>query len=361
MVDNRIQAYARLLVEDCIDVQPGWQVLVAASALARPLAEEVMRQVAARRAYAIPRVSFSGVSAVVELPWLQEAPLELLAEVAPVERHLLEHVDALIGLSAPENTRAASAVEPERLALLQKSGIFFTRRLTSGDLPWVGCQFPCQALAQDAEMSVEQFEDFLYGACLLDWDAERRRMQRYADRIDASDEIRIVGEGTDLTLSLRGRSAKIDAGGVNIPGGEFFYSPVEDSAEGTIAFTEFPAILGGRELSEIRFRFEGGRIVEASAQRHEDFLLEVLDTDEGARRLGELGIGCNPGISRHMRNVVFDEKIDGTIHLAIGKGFPELGGTNDSAVHYDIVKDLRQGGELYADGALVQRNGKWLV
>jgi aminopeptidase len=196
---------------------------------------------------------------------------------------------------------------------------------------------------------------------LLDWDEERRKMERIKRRFDATDEVRIAASGTDLRLSLAGREGKVDAGGANMPGGEVFYSPVEDSAEGTIEFSEFPAVYAGREVEGIRFRFEAGRIVEVSAARNEEFLIETLGTDEGARRLGELGIGCNPGITRHMRNTLFDEKINGTIHLAVGNGFPFLGGTNESAVHWDIVKDLRDGGELYADGELVQRDGKWLI
>ena len=141
-------------------------------------------------------------------------------------------------------------------------------------------------------------------------------MAGYAARFDAADEVRIVGEETDLRLSLAGRTAEIDAGGANVPGGEFFYSPLEDSAEGSIAFTEFPAVYGGREVNGIRLRFEHGKVVDASADSSEDFLLEMLDQDEGARRIGELGIGCNPGITRHMKNTLFDEKIDGTVHVA---------------------------------------------
>jgi aminopeptidase len=209
-------------------------------------------------------------------------------------------------------------------------------------------------------MSVDAFADFLYGSVLLDWEEEGRKMRRIADRFDAADEVRIVGAGTDLRLSLAGRTGKVDAGGANMPGGEVFYSPVEDSANGEIAFSEFPAVYDGREVTGIRFRFEAGRIVEASAERNEDFLLETLDRDEGARRLGELGIGCNPGITRHMKNTLFDEKIYGTVHLAVGNGFPFLGGTNTSVIHWDIVKDLRQGGELYTDGELVQRAGEWV-
>jgi aminopeptidase len=234
-------------------------------------------------------------------------------------------------------------------------------RVFTGDLKWVGCQYPTPALAQEAGMSSRAFEDFLYGACLLDWDAERERMSRYAERFDAADEVRIVGAETDLTLSISGRAGEVDAGGANMPGGEFFYSPVEDSAEGTISFVEFPATYAGREVTGIRLRFEGGRVVDASATSEEAFLIEQLDTDAGARRLGELGIGCNPGITRFMKNTLFDEKIDGTVHFALGNGLPEVGGTNQSNIHWDIVKDLRPGGQILLDGEVVQQDGAWVI
>ena len=210
-------------------------------------------------------------------------------------------------------------------------------------------------------MSLSEFEDFLYGACLLDWSAERERMSRYAERFDEAEEVRIAADGTDLTLSVAGRTGVVDAGGANIPGGEFFYSPLEDSASGTIAFTEFPAVYGGREVQGIRLRFEDGKVVDASADANEPFLFEMLDLDEGARRLGELGIGCNPRITQHMKNTLFDEKIDGTVHLALGNGLPEVGGENVSQLHWDIVKDLREGGRLELDGKVVQESGRWLI
>jgi len=236
------------------------------------------------------------------------------------------------------------------------------QRMLSGGLPWVGCHYPTPALAQDAGMGTSEFADFLYGACLLDWEAERERMQRYADRFDAAEEVRIVGSETDLRLSIAGRSMKVDAAGANIPGGEFFGCPIEDSAEGTIAFTEFPAVYAGREMNGIRLRFEGGRVVDARADTNEDFLIETLDSDEGARRLGELGIGCNPGITRYMKNTLFDEKIDGTVHLALGNGLPDIGGTNESRIHWDIVKDLRlPGTRIELDGEMVQQDGAWLI
>jgi len=208
-------------------------------------------------------------------------------------------------------------------------------------------------------MSLHEYEEFIYGAVLLDWDAEAAKMRRIADVFDAADEVRIVGEGTDLTLSLAGRPGAIEDGHINMPGGEVFYSPVEDSAEGEITFAEFPAMRFGTEVEGIRFVFEGGRIVEASATRGEQVLLDTLATDDGARGLGELGIGCNPGIQQFMKNVAFDEKIDGTVHLAVGNSYSFNGGKNVSAVHWDIVKDLRRGGRLYADGRLVQEDGEW--
>jgi len=192
-------------------------------------------------------------------------------------------------------------------------------------------------------------------------EAERERMQHYADRFDAAGQVRIVGEGTDLTLSIAGRSMRVDAGGANIPGGEFFCSPVEDSAEGEITFAEYPAVMTGRDVTGVHLRFEAGRVVDAGAAMNEAFLLETLDMDEGARFLGELGIGCNPGITKHTRNILFDEKIDGTVHLALGNGIVDLGGTNVSALHWDIVKDMRPGGRIELDGKLVQENGRWLI
>jgi aminopeptidase len=234
-------------------------------------------------------------------------------------------------------------------------------RLLGGDLKWVGCQFPCAALAQEAGMTVRQFEDFLYGAVLLDWDEMRRSMTRIAERFDAADTVRVVGHETDVSFSLAGRSGRIDALGANMPGGEVFYSPVEDSAAGVVTFSEYPTQYGGREMSGVRLRFEGGRVVEATAAQNGEYLNRVLDTDPGARGLGEFGIGCNPGIRDHMRNTLFDEKIEGTVHFAVGAGFPFLGGSNESIVHWDMVKDLRRGGEIWCDGELVQRDGEWVL
>jgi aminopeptidase len=360
MADPRDRQLAELLVDTCVGVQPGWQVLVHSTPQGRPLVEEIVKRIAERDAYALLRVSFD--ANLASRTWARTAPLERLGAPAPIEVHALENCDALIAVEAPENTRDAASVDGERTAALQAAYRPAFERVFRHEVPWVGCQYPTAALAQEAGMSTEEFADFLYGACLLDWDAERVRMQHYADRFDAADEVRIVGAETDLRLSIAGRKMLVDAAGANIPGGEFFGCPLEDSAEGVVTFAEFPAVYAGREMRGIRLRFEAGRVVDASAETNEDFLLETLDSDDGARRLGELGIGCNPGITRYMRNTLFDEKIDGTVHVALGNGMPDLGGTNESRIHWDIVKDLRlQGTRLELDGEVVQQDGAWLI
>jgi aminopeptidase len=292
---------------------------------------------------------------------MREAPLELVGTPSPIERHVFEQCDAIVVVEAPENTRDSSSLEQERIAALQAAYRPSMERIFQAEVAWVGCQFPTPALAQDAGMSTDEFAEFLYGAVLLDWEAERERMQHYADRFDTADEVRIVGEETDLRLSIAGRSMKVDAAGANIPGGEFFGCPLEDSAEGVIVFSEFPAVYAGREIPRIRLRFEAGKVVDAAADANEEFLVATLDQDEGARRLGELGIGCNPGITRYMKNTLFDEKIDGTVHLALGNSIAELGGTNVSTIHWDIVKDLRNGGRIELDGEVVQESGAWRI
>jgi aminopeptidase len=291
---------------------------------------------------------------------VREAPLELVGSLSEIERHEIETADSYMALIAPENTREGADVPVDRARLRQQAMRPPHEPYLRDEKPWVGCYFPTEAAAQDAGMTLPAFTEFLYGAVLIDWEALRERMDRIKQRFDAAETVRVVGAETDLTFSLAGREGKVDALGANMPGGEVFYSPLEDSAEGVISYSEFPACYIGHEVKGVRFRFEAGRIVEASATSDEEFLLGVLDTDEGARRLGEFGIGCNPGIQRHLKNTLFDEKIEGTVHLAIGTGFPQIGGKNKSAIHWDMVKELRSGGRIEVDGEVVQENGRWL-
>jgi aminopeptidase len=357
--DPRIERYATLLLDTCLRVERGWQVLVWGYPAARPLLEELTRQIGRRGAYALLRLTFGG-GLVYHRDWLRHAPMDVISEPSPIDVNAFRTCDAVLAVSAPENTRDGSDIAPERLSGIQAAYRDATARINDSEIPWVMCWYPTPALAQDAGMTTPEFEDLLYGSCLLDWDAERERMQRYADAFDGAEQVRIVGAGTDLTLSLSGRRMEVDAGGANMPGGEFFGCPVETSAEGTVTFSEFPAVWSGRDVKGVRLRFEGGRIVDASAETEQEFLLATLDTDEGARRLGELGIGCNPAITRYMRNTHFDEKMDGTVHFAVGHGFADLGGTNESAIHWDMVKDLRPGGRIEVNGKTVQQDGAWV-
>jgi aminopeptidase len=359
VADERIERYAELLV-DCVDVQRGWQVLVSGSPQARPLLEELFRLIARRGAYLVPRISLSG-DLGFEPAWVREAPLQLLEQPASIEARALEEADALIIVVAPENARDLASVPAERLAAFRAGRRPGMERMLRHEVPWVGCQYPTPALAQEAGMSTAEFTDFLFGACLIDWAELGETMRRHADRFDAAEEVRIVAPGTDLRLSLAGRSVRVSSPGGNVPGGEFYGCPLEDSAEGEIAFAEFPALYAGREIRGIRLRFEAGRVVDASADANEEFLLQTLDTDEGSRGLGELGIGCNPGITRYMKNILFDEKMNGTVHVALGNAYHDLGGTNVSSIHWDIVKDLREGGRIELDGRVVQENGVWLT
>jgi aminopeptidase len=360
VADPRTEQYARLLVERCVDVQPGWEVLVIGSTQARPLIEEIVRAIGRRKAIPIIQLSFGGMDFwPFETVWAETAPPELVSERSPLRVKLEDECDAWIRIGAPENTREGADLSVEHHnAIMNAARPLISRRLAL-EIPWVTCRYPTPALAQEAGMSLREFEDFLFGSVLLDWDTEGEKMQRIKDRFDPAEEVRIVGHGTDLRFSIAGREGGVDDGHMNMPGGEVFYCPLEDSTEGVVSFSEYPAVKEPEVVEGVRMRYEIGRVVEASATSNEEALMRALDIDEGARVLGEFGIGCNPGIQRHMKNTLFDEKIYGTIHLAIGAGIPVVGGTNKSATHWDMVKDLRNGGRIELDGEVVQENGEW--
>jgi aminopeptidase len=232
---------------------------------------------------------------------------------------------------------------------------------------WSLTLFPTEAYAQDAEMSLADFSDFVFRANLLHlddpvaaWQAEERKQKKLIARLRGADEVRIVGPGTDLRMSVKGRTFIPSVATHNVPSGEIFTGPVEESAEGCISY-DFPVCEGGREIDGIRLVFRQGLVVEATATKNQDYLLKMLDMDKGARRLGELGIGTNYDIQRFIKNILFDEKIGGTIHLALGESYAETGGKNKSGLHWDMIKDLRKDGALYVDGKLVQKNGRFVV
>jgi aminopeptidase len=241
------------------------------------------------------------------------------------------------------------------------------KRSAEGTFRWCYTLYPTSAYASEAEMSLADYQDFYYGACLATdedplsaWQRSSDETKRLAAWIEGHEEVRVTAPGTDIKLGIAGRQFIPCDGRHNMPDGEFFTGPVEDSVEGEVTF-HLPATIGGREVAGVRLRFEAGKVVDASAERGEEFLVELLDTDEGARRLGELGIGTNYAIDRGTREVLLDEKLGGTVHMAVGKSYPESGGVNESAVHTDLVCDLRLGGRLEVDGTVMQEDGSFVV
>src|SRR5947209_11354466 len=288
----------------------------------------------------------------------------------PARMEDIERADVRIVITAPSNTKSLTSVDPNRQARFarthERMKHRYLERAASGELRWTVTAYPTNAAAQDAEMSLADYADFVYRAGFVDDDDPQARWHEFGERLDRiaaflqdKRELRVVADGTDLTFGVEGRNWIASKGHENLPDGEVFTAPVETSLEGEIRFT-YPAVYQGREVEDVRLRFEGGQVVEASAERGQELLEAMLEVDEGARRAGEFAFGLNPAVGVFTRNILFDEKIGGTVHLALGTAYPECGGTNRSGLHWDMICDLRTGSEVYADGELVYRDGAFL-
>jgi len=356
---------AEVLVGYSLAVKPGESVLIRGPIAAEALMVELTRAVL--RAGGNPTTWFQSENIAEML--LNEGSDDQLRYLAPSAPLMFEQSDAMIRLLAPDNTEAFAGIDPAKTVLQQKSlepmmETMF-RRTSEGNLRWSVAQYPTQAAAQDAGMSLRCYEDFVYGAGLLNepdpvaaWRKFGERQQRLVEWISTKSDVHISGSGTDLTIGIAGRIWKQDDGHINFPGGEIFTGPIEDSAEGTIQFA-YPALYNGQQVSGVRLRFEKGAVVEATATEHEEYLLEMLALDDGAKRLGELAFGTNRNIIEPTKNTLFDEKIGGTLHMALGRSYPETGGMNVSALHWDMVYNLRDGAEVWVDGQLFSKNGEF--
>jgi aminopeptidase len=367
MRDQRAEALAKILVHYSTRVQKDDVCVIQSTTAAEPLVQAVYEEVLRAGGLPVMQLTTSGAQAA----FYELATDRQLDWIAPPTEWVVEHSDVRIAIMADVNSRELSRADPKKQARTQKARkpIMETamRRAAAGEHRWALTLFPTHAYASEAGMSLSEYEDFYYAACLATdgdpvtaWRRQSDQVNHLAEWIQGKDEVRIQAEGTDITLGIAGRTWIPCVGEHNMPDGEFFTGPVEDSVNGEIAFS-FPASYGGRTVSGVRFRFEDGKVVHASAEQGEEFLLEMLDTDEGARRLGELGIGTNFGIATGTKEILLDEKIGGTVHMAIGMSYPESGGTNSSAVHWDMVCDLRKGGSITVDGEELQRDGKFLV
>jgi aminopeptidase len=359
--------WANVLVDYSTEITSGDQVAIAGGVAAEPLLRAIYRAALRKGANAVLVPSFT--EAQTDL--FAVASAEQLAFISPLERWTREEATVTIDVLAATNTRALSAVDPGRQALWNRARKelrdIAAQRAARGERRWSITLFPTPAHAQDADMATDEFAAFLTAACMLDrpdpvaaWRDLSARQAQMIDWLRKRNDIRVTAPGTDLQLSVEGRSWVNSDGKRNFPSGEVFTGPVEDSAEGHIHFT-YPVVTQGREVSDIRLRFAGGVVVDASATKNEPFLIETLDTDPGARRLGEFAFGTNDGITRWTKNILLDEKIGGTVHMALGSGYPETGSLNSSAIHWDMICDLRQGGEATADGIVVLKDGQYRI
>lgn len=366
MPDTRLRKLAEVLVGYSTEVRAGDVVRIEGNPPTTPLIRELYG--AAVRAGAHPAAVLIVDEAVEAL--LEDGAEEQVEWVPLDSRWNLEHGDVWIALDGPENTKHLSGSDATKLARRVRARepwqTKYMERSSRGEFRWMLCGYPTEASAQAAGMSLSQFEELVYGAAFLDaddpvaqWRAFGERLDRVGTFLETCAELRVVGEDTDLTLGVGGRTWLRANGKSNLPDGEVFTGPIETSVEGTIRFS-FPASIRGRQAEDVRLRFEAGEVVEATASRGEDFLREMIGMDNGARRVGEFAFGLNEAVTEYTGSLLLDEKIGGTIHLALGRSVPGTGGENLSALHWDMVCDLRAGGEVYADGELVYRDGAFL-
>lgn len=367
MSDMRQKRLAELLVNYSTDVQVGEWVGILGDVNALPILRDVYSAVLARGGY--PTLMLS--DEYMTRTFLRDANDEQVNWLDPSSKLYYENADVYIRVGAPRNTRAGSSITGKRLQKVRAAQreLLDIRlgRAAREEFKWVGTLFPTEALAQEANMSLEEYEDFVYGACFCgkenpaaEWQKLSEMQQKKVDWLLGKKNVTCKGPNIDLTLSIEERTFINSDGKRNMPSGEIFTGPVEESVNGWVRFS-YPSIVGGRAVSGIELKFEDGKVIEASAEQNEDLLFAQLDTDERSRYLGEFAIGTNFGINKFTGSILYDEKIGGTIHMAIGKGYPETGSKNDSAVHWDMICDMRDDSEIHVDGELFYKNGQFEV
>ncbi|MBX3062086.1 MAG: aminopeptidase [Anaerolineae bacterium] len=366
MADINLQKLAEVLVHYSLEIKPGEKLWV--RALGDP--GSMLRSFYQEAVKAGALIFLTHYSDDLQQAVIRYGTDEQITFMPDTEMLAMDYCDLMLALYAEQNTKASNSLDSAKLALLEsarKEWIDrFLTRSASGDLRWCLTLLPTQASAQDAGMALQDYEDFVYGAMLLNtpdpvaaWRQVDVQQQRIADYLMKHDEIHIVAPGTDVTYRVGGRIWKNASGKVNFPDGEVFTGPLENSVNGYVTFS-YPAIWRGKEVEDVRLEFSEGKCVKATAARGEEYLNAMLDMDEGARYVGEVAFGLNYGIQQFTRNLLFDEKIGGTMHMALGASYPETGGLNKSALHWDIVCDLHEG-MVYADGEVCYEKGKFVI
>ena len=369
MTDSRLLKFAQILVDHSTQVKKGDRVAITTSTTAVPLVKELYGLILQRGGNPHFLLDFPGQEEL----FFEHADDDQINFVPLFHKMAFEEFDVLIKIRADENTRALAAVEPQRQARRQKA-IFSMlqaqlRRGADKSLRWVSTLFPTNAYAMEAGMGILDYEDFVYRAMHADegtpdpiahWQGVKTNQQRIIDRIEGHDIVELRGPNVDLTLSIKGRTFNNACGVHNLPDGEIYTGPVESSADGWVNYT-YPAMYQGRIVDGIQLKFEQGKVVQASATENEEFLMKMLETDAGARYIGEFAIGTNFEIDRFTKSILFDEKIGGTFHMALGAGYPETGSQNKSDIHWDMICDLRQDSEILVDGEVVYRDGQFVI
>lgn len=371
MVDPRAEKVADILVNYSAKVKEGDNVYLASNSLeALPWFVAVRNKVIQNGAFPHEHFLFDSQMSGrlgMDHDWMRYASKKQLQRLSRIKLAEIEVIDAYIGIGGDTNTKYLADIDPARISMRRKrtqpiSDIILTKR-------WVSTRYPTAAYAQEAGMSTEEFADFVHSSIIgIDWNEQKKLNQKVKEVFDNAKEVRILGKDTDLMFSLSGREGVCDNGEHNMPGGEVFYAPIHTSLRGNIKYS-YPTIHFGNEVDEVYLEFDDeGKIAEATAAEGQEFLLKMIGTDEGSRYIGEFGIGNNAKIDRYLKNLLFDEKIGGTVHTAIGRAYEECikpddpHGRNVSAIHWDIVKDLRRqagGGKIIVDGKVVQKDGKW--
>ena len=357
LIDPRVVRMAEVLVNDSLKVKKGESILISADFTAKPLVLELYRLLIKKGAKLV-KVNWD-TSELGEI-YFKNASKKQRATFPKLTFTEMKAMDCWIGIHSCLNLKGLAQINSKFISERVK----VTRPIQDWRVEktrWVITNYPCEALAQEAEMSTSSYEDFVFSAvCGVDWKKVYRKQEKLRRLLDKTDVVRIISPDTNLSLSIKGRKAVNAAGENNMPDGEVFTSIVENSANGYISYT-YPAIYMGREFSGVKLTFKNGKVFEANSEKNESALNKILNMDSGARFLGELGIGNNYKINRFSKDILFDEKIGGSIHLALGKGYKETLSRNHSALHWDMIKDLRNGGELWFDKKMVQKNGHWLI
>jgi len=366
MADQRIVKLAKVLVEYSLEIRKGDYFLIEGYDITQPLVKEVYREAIKKGAHVETRIYIPGLQEI----FLKQASDEQLEYVSPYQKFLADNYDAILTIWGGYNEKALSNIDSRRIQKRSTATREVTIKLMNRigkDLRWCGTQFPTHASAQEANMSLEEYEDFVYSAGFIDkedpvkeWEKLSEKQEKICRYLETKKTLHIQSKDTDLKMSIEGRKWINCNGKENFPDGEVFTTPVEDTVEGYIRFS-FPGIYMGKEIEDIQLEFEKGRVVKAKAAKGEDLLLALLDTDEGSRFLGEIAIGMNYGIQKFTKNILFDEKIGGTVHAAIGAAPKETGGKNDSGIHWDMLCDMKDGGKIFADGELFYKDGRFLI